>query len=269
MTIGRARTAAAGSPFKSRNAAIAQAPRLVAFVLAAAVAMLAGITCAAADIYVMESSVPGMRAGARLADNETLTLPAGGHIRAVLPSGKTQTIRGPFNGKVSDLSKGVASNESLMDPVRKILETGGSRETSTGGTRSVAAKAQRPRGFSLVEIPAWVNGKVCVLKGGNVVLARQSTAGAERAVLVDAKSFERAQVTWEAGSATAAWPASLKLQPDATYQVLVQDREGRDVTLRVLDKAPDEDDTLIELHKARLHASAGDLAARAHEGVAS
>ena len=249
MTIGRARTAAAGTPFKSRNAAMGAAPRLVAFVFAAAVAMLAGLTGAAADIYVMELSVPGMRAGARLAANETLTLPAGGHIRAVLPSGKTQTIRGPFSGKVSDLSKGVESNESLMDPVRKILETGGSRETSTGGTRSVAAKAQRPRGFSLVEIPAWVNGKVCVLKGGNVVLARQSAAGAERAVLVDAKSFERAQVTWEAGSATAAWPASLKLQPDATYQVLVQDREGRDVTLRVLDKAPDEDDMLIELHK--------------------
>ena len=109
-----------------------------------------------------------------------------------------------------------------------------------------------------------MNGKVCALKGGNVVLAR-TMAGAERAVLVDAKNFERTQVTWEAGSATAAWPASLKLQPDATYQVLVQDREGRDVTLRVLDKAPDEDDTLIELHKARLHAPAGDLAARAHE----
>jgi hypothetical protein len=31
--------------------------------------------------------------------------------------------------------------------------------------------------------------------------------------------------------------------------VLVQDREGRDVTLRILDTAPDEDDMLIELHK--------------------
>jgi hypothetical protein len=250
MTIGRAHTAAARNPFKSRIAAIAQASRFAAFVFAAVVAMLAGLTGAAADIYVMESSVPGMRAGARLADNETLTLPAGGHIRAVLPSGKTQTIRGPFSGKVADLTKGMQSNESLMDPVRKILETGGSRETSTGGTRSVAAKGQRPRGFSLVEIPAWVNGKVCVLKGGNVVLARQSAAGAERAMLVDGKTFERAQVTWEAGSATAAWPASLKLQPDATYQVLVQDREGRDVTLRILDTAPDEDDMLIELHNA-------------------
>jgi hypothetical protein len=224
-------------------------PRLALLALVGVVATLAGITGAAADIYIMESSVPGMRVGARLTDSESLSLPAGGHIRAVLPTGKTQTIRGPFSGKVADLTKGMERNESLMDPVRKILETGGSRETSTGGTRSVAAKAQRPRGFSLAEVPSWVNGKVCVLKGGNVTLARQSTAGAERAMLVDAKSFERAQVTWQAGSATAAWPASLKLQPDATYQVLVPDREARDVTLRVLDKAPDEDDMLVELHK--------------------
>jgi hypothetical protein len=249
MTIGRAHTAAAGVPYKSRDVAMRAAPRLVAGVFGAAVATLAGLGGAAADIYVMESSVPGMKVGARLADSDSLSLPAGGHIRAVLPTGKTQTIRGPFSGKVADLTKGMQSNESLMDPVRRILETGGSRETSTGGTRS-AAKAQRPRGFSLVEVPAWVTGKVCVVKGGNVVLARQSSGGAEQAMLVDAKSFERAQVTWEAGSATAAWPASLKVQPDATYQVLVPDREGRDVTLRVLDKAPDEDDMLVELHKA-------------------
>jgi hypothetical protein len=107
----------------------------------------------------------------------------------------------------------------------------------------------RPRGFSLVEIPSWVNGTVCLLKGGNAVLVRQSTAGAERAMLVDAKTFERAQVTWEAGSAAAAWPANLKLLPDATYQVLMQDREGRDVTVRFLDKAPADDDMLVELHK--------------------
>jgi hypothetical protein len=249
MTIGRARTAGADTPFKPSNAAMGAARRLLAAVLAIVAGMLAGVGGAAADIYIMESSVPGMRVGARLAANETLTLPAGAVVRAVLPSGKTQTIRGPFSGKVSDLSKGVESNESLMEPVRKILETGGSRETTTGGTRSVARKAEGPRRFSLAEIPAWVNGKVCLLKSDKAVLVRQSTAGAERAVLVDAKSFERAQVTWEAGSATAAWPASLKLLPDATYQVLVQDRDGRDVTLRLLDKAPNEDDMLIELHK--------------------
>jgi hypothetical protein len=249
MTIGRAHAAAAGTSFKSHDAAMGTGPRLVGFAFAAAVAMLAGVGGAAADIYVMESTVPGMRAGTRLKDNESLTLPAGGQIRAVLPTGKTQTIRGPFSGKVADLTKGMESNESLMEPVRNILATGGAKETTAGGTRSVA-RVGRPRAFSLTEIPAWVNGKICVLKGANAMLVRQSTAGAERAMLVDAKSFERAQVTWESGSATAAWPASLKLAPDATYQVMVPDRESRDITVRILDKAPADDDMLIELHKS-------------------
>jgi hypothetical protein len=248
MTIGRARTAGAGTSFKLHNAAMGAGPRLVGFAFAAAVAMFAGVGGAAADIYVMESSVPGMRVGARLASAETLSVPSGTYVRAVLPSGKTQTIRGPFSGKVADLTKGMESNESLMVPVRKILETGGATETTAGGTRSVA-RVGRPRTFSLTEIPAWVTGKVCVLKGGSAMLVRQSSAGAERAMLVDAKSFERAQVTWESGSATVAWPASLKLAPDATYQVLVPDRESRDITVRVLDKAPADDDMLVELHK--------------------
>jgi hypothetical protein len=248
MTIGRARTAGVGTSFKLHCSAMGAGPRFAGLAFVAAVAMLAGLTGAAADIYVMESSVPGMRVGARLKDSESLTLPAGGQIRAVLPSGKTQTIRGPFSGKVADLTKGTESNESLMEPVRKILETGGATQTTAGGTRSVA-RVGRPRGFSLTEIPAWVTGKVCLLKGGSAMLVRQSSAGAERAMLVDAKSFERAQVTWESGSTTVAWPASLKLAPDATYQVLVPDRESRDVTVRILDKAPADDDMLVELHK--------------------
>jgi hypothetical protein len=248
MAIGRARTAGAGTSFKLRKAAAGAAPRLIVFVLATTVTLLAGLTAAAADIYVMESTVPGMRVGVRLASGETLTVPSGTYVRAVLPSGKTQTIRGPFSGKVADLAKGVESNESLMEPVRRILETGGATQTTTGGTRSVA-RVGRPRAFSLVEIPSWVNGKVCVLKGSSVMLARQSTGGAERAMLVDAKSFERAQLTWESGNATAAWPATLKLASDATYQVMVPDRESRDITVRVLDKAPADDDMLIELHK--------------------
>jgi hypothetical protein len=121
------------------------ARRLLAAVLAIVAGMLAGVGGAAADIYIMESSVPGMRVGARLAANETLTLPAVPLSAPCCRRARHRPFRGPFSGKVSDLAKGVESNESLMEPVRKILETGGSRETTTGGTRSVARKAGRPR----------------------------------------------------------------------------------------------------------------------------
>jgi hypothetical protein len=249
MSFGRVLVVGVGALLKPRTAAGRSAQRLPAFFFALSIALFVGLTGAWADIYVMESTAPGMRVGVWLTAEETLTIPAGAHVRAVLPSGKTQTIRGPYSAKVSELIKGVESNESLMGQVRKLLETGGSRENIAGGVRSAGPTADSPRGFSLAEIPSWANGKACVLKGANIVLARQSTSGAERAVLVNAKSFERAQVEWEAGSATAAWPANLTLRPDATYQVLVQDREGRDVTVRFMDKAPADDDMLIELHK--------------------
>lgn len=248
MSFDRALAAGSGSLSKSRKAA-RSARHWLAFALTLAIATLAGPTGARADMYVIESTVPNMLVGARLAETETLTIPAGAYVRVVLPSGKTQNIRGPYSGKVSDLTKGVESNENLMELVRKLLQTGGSKETVAGASRSAGIAAGAPRGFSLMAIPTWVDGKVCVLSGAKIVLARQSTENAERAVLVNAKSFERAQVEWEAGSATAAWPVNLALRADATYQVLVQDREGRDVTVHFMDKAPDEDDILIVLHK--------------------
>jgi hypothetical protein len=249
MSFGRALVVGAGALFKSRRAAARSARHWLAFAFALSIATLAGLTGVWADMYVIESTVPNMLVGVRLTAAESLTIPAGAYVRVVLSSGKTQNIRGPYSGKVSELTKGVESNESLMELVRKLLQTGGSKETIAGASRSAGITAGTPRGFSLLEIPAWMNGKACVLNGAKIVLARQSTEGAERAVLVNAKSFERAQVEWKAGSATAAWPVNLPLRADATYQVLVQDREGRDVTVRFMDKTPDEDDILIELHK--------------------
>jgi hypothetical protein len=248
MSFGRALGLGARPMPKSRPAVRRSAQRLLAFFFALSIGLFVGFAQARADVYVIESTVPNMRTGIRLTAEETLTVPPDAYVRFVLPSGKTQTIRGPYSAKVSELIKGVASNESLIDSVRKLLETGGSKDNVAGAVRSAALTANKPRNFSLMEIATWVNGKACVLKGANIVLARQSTSGAESAVLVDAKSFERAQVEWEAGNATTAWPAKLTLRADTTYQVLMQDREGRDITVRLMDKAPDQDDMLIELH---------------------
>ena len=86
-------------------------------------------------------------------------------------------------------------------------------------------------------------------KGQKVVLTRALAGRADRASLVDAASGDRAEVVWEAGSKTAAWPASLKLRPDGTYRVFVQDRQRKEFVVHVLDKVPDDGDMLTELHK--------------------
>jgi len=213
---------------------------------ATGVVLLVGVTAARADIYVIESSVASVAVGTHLAMDDKLSIPSGGQIRAVLPTGKTQTIRGPFEGKVSDLAKG-AQNEGVWGWMKTMLKTGGSTEITTGATRSVSREAGKPRPFSWMEVPTAVNGDICVQKGAKVSVTRTSTTRIDRATLVDVASGERAEVVFEAGSQTTDWPASLKLRDGAAYQLFQQDRPKRDVTVRIIDKLPDEDDLLAEL----------------------
>src|SRR5262245_10764161 len=93
---------------------------------------------AQADLYVLESTVPGIKAGARLADTEKLIIPAEKHMRAVMPSGKTDTFRGPYNGTVADLVKEHtqrAQSQGVHSWLRSMLETGGASEATPGASR--------------------------------------------------------------------------------------------------------------------------------------
>ena len=96
-------------------------------VMALASVLVAGATSAssaAAQLYVMESTVAAIRVGSAFDMNATIALPAGSYIRAVLPSGKTQTVRGPYKGTAADLGKGQPSNDGVMAWVKEFLKTG-------------------------------------------------------------------------------------------------------------------------------------------------
>jgi hypothetical protein len=221
-------------------------------VMALAAVLVAGATSAssaAAQLYVMESTVAAMRVGSAFDMNATIALPAGSYIRAVLPSGKTQTIKGPYTGTVADLAKGQPINEGVTAWLKNILKTGGATESTTGVTRSIARPPDKPRAaFSWSTIPV-VDGTVCIEKGAKLRLVRVASAKAERVTVVDAGNGQQADVQWEAGSDTADWPAGVAPRADVTYYVLVPDRPRRQITLRVLERLPAEDDVLSELHR--------------------
>src|SRR5215470_19241679 len=111
-------------------------------------------TAAAAQIYVMESTVAGIRVGSALDLSATIAIPAGGHIRAVLPSGKTQTIRGPYEGTVANLARGQPINEDVLSRIANLLRTGGASESTPGATRAIHRPAEMLRtAFSWSAIP--------------------------------------------------------------------------------------------------------------------
>jgi hypothetical protein len=225
------------------------APSVTLGFLAACVATLVGMAAARADIFIIESTAAGVAVGSHLASDDAVAIPAGTYIRAVLSSGKTQTIRGPYNGKVADITSGAAQGGGAIEWLVRMFKTGWSTETTTGATRGIARDPGKPRGFSWAEIPTNVDGDLCVVKDSKILVTRVSAARADHATIVDAATGTRAEVVWETGNQTAAWPISLTLRPDGTYQLFLQDRPRRQVVLRVIDKMPDEADTLGELLK--------------------
>lgn len=220
--------------------------------LAAALVALAGGTASArAQVYVIESSVPDIKVGAQFAMADRLSIPAGGVIRAVLPSGKTQTVKGPYQGPIADLAKGQEVNDGVVGWLKNIMLTGGATEATPGATRSASAPA-RPRAgarFSWANVPTSIDGNVCVGKEVRLQLARAPVPVSQRVAVVDVDSAARGEAEWAANADVVAWPASVAARPGATYYLLVEGRPRRQLKLEVLDALPSEDDVLAELHK--------------------
>lgn len=224
--------------------------RLVPLCPIALAAVFVAATAARADLHVIESGVAAIKVGSQLADRDSITIPAGAQIRVVLPSGKTQTVRGPFTGTIAELAKGQPRNEGVLTWLKDFLKTGGATEATPGATRSIGREAPKPRlGFSWSAVPVTTDGSVCIEKGARLQLVRAPNSPAERVAVIDAASSERGEAQWEAGSDRAAWPANLTPRPDGTYHIIVGDRPPRRLTLRVLPTLPADDDVLTELHR--------------------
>src|SRR5262245_38865202 len=223
--------------------------RCALLLMAGLIAGALSATPAAAQIYVMESTVATIRVGSALDPRAAISIPAGSHIRAVLPSGKTQTIKGPYEGSVADLAKGQPVNEGVLAWLRDVLRTGGATQSTSGATRSIARPPEKPRAaFSWSAVPV-ANGTVCVEKGARLMLMRVASANAERITMIDGTNGDQAELQWEAGSDTTAWPATLTPRNDGIYDVISAGSPRRQITLRVLDRLPTEDNVLIELNR--------------------
>ena len=216
--------------------------------VAAAIVAVAGMGLALAqgEIYVLELTVPSIKAGKVFAPKDTITIPDGGSIRAVMPSGKTQLIKGPYRGPAGELAKGQKPNAGVIAWIKSLLATGGSTENTPGATRS-ARPAAPAASFSWNVVPVSVDSTFCVEKGARLQLDRGPWFNAARVAVVDPASAQKGEATWESGSKTAPWPSGVELRGDATYALLVPERPQRSVTLRVLDSLPGEDDVLAVL----------------------
>lgn len=222
----------------------------IACVLALSALLMAtgsGTLQAQGQVYVLESTATNMKVGTAFAMTDRITVPAGASVRVVMPSGKTQMIKGPYSGVAAELAKGQKTNDGVVAWIKNLVQTGGSSEKTPGATRSARAPEQ-PAGFSWTAIPVTADSTICVEKGAKLQLRRMPSPSADRITVVDLATSERGEAVFAAGSDTAQWPAGVTPKPDGDYTLLApENRPRRQLSLRVLDSLPSEDDILAEL----------------------
>jgi len=184
--------------------------RLVQF---AVLAIAAGeISAAAAEVLILRSAGPSARnypAGRRVADNTSFSLRPGDTI-VILANGATRTFRGP-------------GSFSALGPVRRGPQVAGTNNVrrQTGAVRtdpSAAGSGPQPRPTDIWQFDVSQSGRACVLPGRTPTLWRAQSAQAVRLTIAPPTGAAQT-VTWNAGQATLAWPASIPVVEGASYQL--------------------------------------------------
>ena len=165
---------------------------------AAAIALCS--TAGVASVVVVKSLGPSSKAyppGKTLSESAKITL-QGGDIVTVLGPASAQTMRGPGN----------------FDAKQVTLASAAAKRGRFGALRA-AEVAHNP---SIWDIDFSESGKICVSNASSVQAWRPDKE-AEVTVKIRSADGSTQDLTWAAGSALAAWPASLPIVGGVEYQV--------------------------------------------------
>jgi hypothetical protein len=194
--------------------------KLMLWGAAAAIALCS--TATVASVVVVKSLGPSSKAyppGKTLPESAKITL-QGGDIVTVLGPASAQTLRGPGN----------------FDAKQVTLASAAAKRGRFGALRA-AEVAHNP---SIWDVDVSQSGKICVAEPATMQLWRPES---DTAVTVQIRAADGAshELTWAAGKALTAWPASLPITSGAQYQVEWPDTGEKSSLDFVMVKSPPSD----------------------------
>lgn len=167
---------------------------------------------AAAEIVILESTAPGVEAGAIVQDSDPVDVPDGTMLLIVEEDGTTREIAGPFNGPIGSAG-GEGNGGGLIANLGKLVKDRETKRQVLGAIR--AAPGQVPPDLYLID--AARSGTVCIPAGDAPVLWRPLTMAAETEVNLDGDEQGHGRFVWTGASQTADWPVEVTLSDGAAY----------------------------------------------------
>lgn len=197
--------------------------------LAAFMGLTIGMRAAtAAEIVIIESTVPDIEAGSIVADTDAITVPAGELIVIVEEDGSSRTIEGPFEGAIG--SAGEAEGGGLIANLGKLVQDREESRQVLGAIR--AAPGQIAPEVFLIDVAR--SGVACVPDGDAIRLWRPETLGMETEFALEAAGGAAAvRVLWPENAQTLDWPGGLAAVDGTAYRArLMAAPRPSEITLR-------------------------------------
>jgi hypothetical protein len=209
-------------------------PLLLRAALVFALSLVVAGRAAADQAIVVAATAPGLTIGQVIEDGAAIRMPEGANALFLFSSGRTVTVKGPYEGPLDRLSGG-------KEPRNRLTGLFGAEhfaQNELGAARNVGP----PKGRSADELPAIdasVPGVWCVQAGHQPHIQRPADPAFVTAVLKPATG-KPATISWDAAAATQPWPATLPLNDGAEIQVLSSDQSHRhSLVIRVVEDAGD------------------------------
>ncbi|WP_416899161.1 MAG: hypothetical protein ACMVY4_05405 [Minwuia sp.] len=175
--------------------------------------LAAAWAASAAEIVILESTAPGIEAGAIVEDTDTVEVPDGAMILIVEEDGSSREIAGPFSGAIGSAGSGGESGGGLIANLGKLVQDRESKRQVLGAIR--AAPGQVSPQIYLVDVAR--SETVCIPTGQTPTLWRPATMAAETEVEMAGASGASARFLWPDEAQSAAWPDGLPLADGGAY----------------------------------------------------
>ncbi|HYI68738.1 MAG TPA: DUF4384 domain-containing protein [Skermanella sp.] len=215
-------------------------------------AALAAVLClgtagrAVADqAIVVAATAPGLTIGQVIEDGAAVRMPEGSNALFLFSSGRTVTVKGPYEGPLDRLSGGKETQGRLSGLFAADRfaqnELGAARNLGTPKTRSAD---------ELPAIDASLPGVWCVRAGHTPSIQRPIDPAFNPTVLKPAAG-KATTVSWGGAAATQPWPPALPLNDGAEIQVRNRDQsQSHNLVMRVVDDGGDPGLLAVGLVKA-------------------
>lgn len=202
--------------------------------LAAAALLASHAAAVAADMVIVESTAPDLRAGQVISAGTTLNIPAGTAIAVVGEDGKVIKLAGPFSG-IAAPAAAATSDKGTVQALSRLFADKGPAANSWGTFRGAEITGESASPPDVWSVDILRSETVCVPAGTQPALWRADAGQPLAAILLQEATGREGSIDLGVGQQTLPWPQTPEIVDGGEYAIRDADGNGeRRLYVRVI-----------------------------------